>query len=326
MRDKVRNVAVVVLGGMLAASCAASTPTAHHRHASLGTTTTQPAPPASSQEIPAPADLGVVFAPHACIAYPPLGEKKDATVFVDPGHGGADPGALGAAPSGPGVDEATANLAIALDVVPALRGAGYRVVLSRTTDTSVATATAPLGRNAVHVNNEARVACANAARANLLVGIYMNGFGDPTLGGAETIYDSVRSFSTDNEHFAQVLQSDVLASIRARGWSVPDRGVQTDDNQGSATAGAPAGWHHLFLLGPAYPGWNDHPSQMPGALIEPLFVTNPSEDAIVASPAGQHAIANGIVQAVESFTPNSVADSLRAAVVPSQGKKGRGSR
>ena len=57
----------------------------------------------------------------------------------------------------------------------------------------------------------------------------------------------------------------------------------------------------MFLLGPAFQGWNEHPSQMPGALVEPLFVTNPLEDRIVASQAGDQAIAHGIAEAVESF-------------------------
>lgn len=60
------------------------------------------------------------------------------TVFIDPGHGGADRGAQGVSYPGPGVDEATANLAVALDLLPLLRLAGYQVVLSHTTDTSVA--------------------------------------------------------------------------------------------------------------------------------------------------------------------------------------------
>ena len=40
---------------------------------------------------------------------------------------------------------------------------------------------------------------------------------------------------------------------------------------------------------------------MPGAVVEPLFVTNPLEDRIAASQAGDRAIAHGIAGAVESF-------------------------
>jgi N-acetylmuramoyl-L-alanine amidase len=55
------------------------------------------------------------------------------------------------------------------------------------------------------------------------------------------------------------------------------------------------------LLGPADPGWFDTPSQMPGALIEPLFITDPFEGSIAASNQGQEVIAKGIAQAVETY-------------------------
>ncbi len=167
------------------------------------------------------------------------------------------------------------------------------------------------GSNTVHLDLEARVACANAARADVLISIHMNGFEDQSVGGTETIYDAVRSFAAANERLAYLLQSDVLASTRVAGWSIPDRGVQTDVNQGSATPGAPPDWNHLYLLGPAYPGWNDSPSQMPGAVIEPVFVSDPSEDRIVATPVGDEAIANGMADALNAFEGGTASPAKR---------------
>jgi N-acetylmuramoyl-L-alanine amidase len=40
---------------------------------------------------------------------------------------------------------------------------------------------------------------------------------------------------------------------------------------------------------------------MPGSVVEPLFISNPFEASIAAGPAGQHAIATGIAQAVDTF-------------------------
>ena len=48
-------------------------------------------------------------------------------------------------------------------------------------------------------------------------------------------------------------------------------------------------------------GYFSTPSQMPGALIEPLFITDPFEGTIAAGVAGQHAIAAGLDQAVEQY-------------------------
>jgi hypothetical protein len=40
---------------------------------------------------------------------------------------------------------------------------------------------------------------------------------------------------------------------------------------------------------------------MPGALIEPLFLSDPFEASIAASPSGQHLIARGLAQAVTEY-------------------------
>ena len=40
---------------------------------------------------------------------------------------------------------------------------------------------------------------------------------------------------------------------------------------------------------------------MPGALIEPLFITDPFEGSIADSKAGQEVIAGGLAQAVEQY-------------------------
>jgi N-acetylmuramoyl-L-alanine amidase len=58
---------------------------------------------------------------------------------------------------------------------------------------------------------------------------------------------------------------------------------------------------HLLLLGPAKRRYFDAPSQMPGALIEPLFITDPFEASIAVSSRGQRLIADGIARAVTQY-------------------------
>ena len=72
------------------------------------------------------------FASGACAAYPPTNGDNGKTVFLDAGHGGIDPGGIGATESGQTIDESTVNLAIELDAMGILRADGYRVVVSRT--------------------------------------------------------------------------------------------------------------------------------------------------------------------------------------------------
>jgi N-acetylmuramoyl-L-alanine amidase len=55
------------------------------------------------------------------------------------------------------------------------------------------------------------------------------------------------------------------------------------------------------LLGPAKAGFFSTPSEMPGAIIEPLFATDPFEASIADSAKGQEVIAAGIATTVEQF-------------------------
>jgi N-acetylmuramoyl-L-alanine amidase len=56
-----------------------------------------------------------------------------------------------------------------------------------------------------------------------------------------------------------------------------------------------------MLLGPAKSGYFSTPSTMPGALTEPLFITDPFEGSIAASSNGQQVIAAGLARAIEQY-------------------------
>jgi hypothetical protein len=78
--------------------------------------------------------------------------------------------------------------------------------------------------------------------------------------------------------------------------------VQTDALLGGVplTRAADA-YDHLLLLGPAKPGYVSTPSEMPGALIEPLFITDPFEATLLTKPTVQQLIARGLAAAVEQY-------------------------
>jgi len=78
-----------------------------------------------------------LFSPGTCMAFPPTDGDRHETVFLDAGHGGIDPGGVGSTEAGASVKESTVNLAIELDAMAILRAQGYRVVVSRTQDTTV---------------------------------------------------------------------------------------------------------------------------------------------------------------------------------------------
>lgn len=246
------------------------------------------------------------FAPGACIAYAPTAGNRHLTVFLDAGHGGLDPGSVGRTEAGATIYEADETLPVELDTMAILRREGFRVVVSRTRDSSVVRLTAgdvadhALTIPGVHDDVAARDVCANDAHADVLLGIYFDA-GAPNNAGSVTGYDAARPFSAENLRLARLVQADVLQALNARGWAIPDEGVQPDDRLGSASTAKAIAYGHLLLLGPADPGWFDTPSRMPGALIEPLFITDPFEGSIAASATGQRVIAGGLARAVGQY-------------------------
>ena len=255
------------------------------------------------------------FSTGACMAFAPTNGDNDKTVFLDGGHGGIDPGGVGTTGSGQTIHESDVNLAIELDTMSLLRARGYRVVVSRTQDSTVVRLTPTdmsdgvLSLQGSHDDVVARDVCANLAKADTLVGIYMNAAASSQNAGSVTVYDTDRPFSQANLRLAGLLQDDVLSAMNAQGWQVPDDGVLPDSGFGSSVgdssaggiAGEAAAYDHLLLIGPAMPGYFYTPSEMPGAVIEPLYLTDPFEGLIAASTADQEVIARGIASAVEQF-------------------------
>ena len=248
------------------------------------------------------------FSPGACVSFPPTVGDRHQTVFVDAGHGGIDPGAIGVTRSGQTVKEADLTLPVELDTMALLRGQGFSVVVSRTGASSVVrleaadVAQGALTVQGAHDDVAARDLCANLAKATILTGVYFDAGASQQNAGSVTAYDAVRPFSQANLRLASLIQADVLAALNAHGWDIPDDGVLSDVGLGGpALSAAAAAYGHLLLLGPALPGYFSSPSQMPGALIEPLFITDPFEGSIADSVIGQQAIATGLDEAVEQY-------------------------
>lgn len=242
----------------------------------------------------------------ACMSFAPTAANGGRTVFLDPGHGGPDPGVVGTV-GGRQLLEKDLTLAVATRLTALLRADGYRVVMSRVADQAVGslsaadTVSGALTASAVHRDLVARAACANAAGSAVLLSIHFNAFDDPSVDGAETFYDPARPFASQSKRLAADIQTAVVAATGAS-----DRGVWTDD-QAVGPALTPAGsvYGHLIELGPASTGWVDNPSRMPGALVEPLFLTNPADARFAADPAGQNRIAVALKNGLEQYLEGS---------------------
>ncbi|MFZ3372138.1 MAG: N-acetylmuramoyl-L-alanine amidase [Desulfitobacteriaceae bacterium] len=182
------------------------------------------------------------------------------TIAVDPGHGGKDTGAIGVS----GIYEKNNTLPVALALADLLRAAGAQVILTRSTDTP------PTGSQYAQLPDlEARVALANTGRAELYVSIHNDSFSNPEVGGTSTFYSSDNPQADKSKQLAQNIQKEVLKQL-----GLSDRGVK-DTN---------------FYV-------NKHPN-MPAALVELGFISNPSEGKLLSSLDGQKKAALGIYRGI----------------------------
>jgi N-acetylmuramoyl-L-alanine amidase len=238
----------------------------------------------------------------ACMSLAPTHPGSGQTVFIDPGHGGLDPGVVGGT-SAHQVLEKDVALAVASRLSDLLRSAGFRVVMARTQDTTVIKLSSSdsvygsLTASAEHRDLATRAACANAAGAAALISIHFDAFADPSVDGTETFYDPARTFAAANRKLATDVQSALVAAL-----GTSDRGVWTDDQLAAPTlTSSGSSYNHLIELGPMSAGWVDAPSTMAGALVEPLFLTNPAEAGVAADPSGQQAIAVALESGLVKF-------------------------
>ena len=239
-----------------------------------------------------------------------LTSNKDlsGTVFLDPGHGGVDSGTSGYTGDGTLVDEKTVVLQIALKVAAQLRADGLTVVMSRTSDDDPCIKPSDLSADGQTIvvggvldDLQCRIDKANASNAQVLLSLHMNAYSDPSVSGTETFYDTARTFSSKNQQFAQMVQNDIINALHSLGYTTPDRGISADGDVGGESMGTlPDSYNHLVMLGPAVPG-ELTPSNMPGALCEMFFLSNPSEATAATEPSVQNIIAGAITDAIETF-------------------------
>ncbi len=184
-------------------------------------------------------------------------------ICVDAGHGGSDTGAVGAT----GTFEKDFNLSIALLLAQDLRDAGLRIVMTRETDILPGADVS----EALH----RRAEIANEASANLFVSVHNNAHSDPTSEGTETFYwGTPETYSVEGKLLAEAIQRNLLEAIES-----VDRGARTH-------------WRNLVVLAE---------TDMPAALAEVGFVTNPEEEALLKTPAYQAAAAQGIAEGVLEY-------------------------
>jgi N-acetylmuramoyl-L-alanine amidase len=155
---------------------------------------TQTAPtPVANPVTPAPS-------PSRASTSAPGPDRQQVVIMLDPGHGGADPGAIGIG----GLQEKGVVWSVTQQVAAILRQQGLTVQTTRQGDQTL--------------DLQPRVDRAEAARANLFVSIHANAVNmqRPEVNGLETYY-----FADSSLGLARVIHQRILGSLRMN-----DRGVR----------------------------------------------------------------------------------------------------
>ena len=158
-----------------------------------------------------------------------------------------------------GLTEAELNLRVALRLRTLLERAGVRVVMTRTE--TVATS----------IGNVARARIANRAGAALFLRIHADGSTDPSARGTHTLYPALRRGWTDDVYASSKRAARTVQSELVRALGFPDRGLQERSD---------------------FTGFNW--ADVPVVLVEMGFMTNATEDRLLATSGYQRRAAVGL--------------------------------
>ncbi len=221
-------------------------------------------------------------------------------VVIDPGHGGKDPGAVGAS----GLQEKEVTLKVALELRDLLRKAGLTVYMTRETD--------------VFVGLRQRTRFANEKNADIFVSIHAN-----AIAGDESRRRSVKGYKmyflsqakNEEDKLAAMLENSVV-ELEEQAEEVSDlQNILTEmvvneylresqdlsillaETFGRSLRKVPSlhagvGQANFYVLNGAF---------MPSVLVEMAFISNPAEEKLLASESFQKSVATAIFEAVTSF-------------------------
>ena len=194
-------------------------------------------------------------------------------VVIDPGHGGPETGSVGAN----GLVERYLNLIVALLVEKELLSLGYTVALTRRTD--------------LHMPIRQRTAIANSLSPKAFVSIHHNGGAQrrSDVPGTETFH---QVNSSESKRLAGLLFEEIFESFK--NYWVP--WVNTVHNGASSRLSEPGR--------DAYGILRDTPD-IPTAIAEAVYLSNPPEAELLILPEVQQVEAEAITRAIHRFISSS---------------------
>jgi N-acetylmuramoyl-L-alanine amidase len=171
-----------------------------------------------------------------------------------------------------GLTEAELNLRVSFRLRPLLERAGVRVVMTRTKNAGPS------------MGNIARARIANGAGAGLFLRIHADGSSDPSSRGTHTLYPALRRGWTDDVYGASKRAASTVQRELVRALGFPDRGLQERSD---------------------FTGFNW--ADVPVILVEMGFMTNRTDDRLLATTAYQRRAAVGLCRGTLRFLKRSPA-------------------
>jgi len=220
-------------------------------------------------------------------------QGKIRRIVIDPGHGGKDPGAVGAN----GTMEKEVALAIGTKLAEKIkRELGIEVVMTRTTD--------------VFIPLQERTSIANKVEADMFISIHANASPNKSTAGIESYYlnlaktDKVAQLaahengtSLEKVSTLQAILFDLMANYKLNDSAHLADEVQralykkvTSKYQGSKNLGVKQG-PFFVLVG----------ATMPSILVETAFLSNEMEEARLSDQLYQETTADGILKGIGSY-------------------------
>jgi len=154
----------------------------------------------TGQELSLPASLTTPSGRGAAVGGTASGTVAGKRICIDPGHGGADPGASFLFESGTVLRESDVTLDISLALAQRLRAQGATVIMTRERDLTL--------------DLSDRAFRCNSAGAALTVSVHLNGVDNAAINGSLALYGKPVD-RTPADIFAGVLQSGLFGGRRA---------------------------------------------------------------------------------------------------------------
>jgi len=251
---------------------------------------------ATGKPEPVAAETAPVVAPVTPVSRPVMQPgMRPLVISIDAGHGGQDPGAIG--PNGN--REKNVTLAIARELARQINATpGMKAHLTRDADVFI-----PLNRRAVLARN---------AKADIFVSIHADAAENRSATGSSVYVMSTRGASSQRARWLADKENaaDLIGGVKLADTGDTLKSVLLDLTQsGQMKASSDAANHVLGSLGSVGKTRRvEHAnfavlrtSDVPAMLVETGFISNHSEEALLASPDYQRRLAAAVLDGISDY-------------------------